>query len=156
MPDGWAWIPQKRDRVIVEQAGKRHEIAKPAWFEGYIQVDASPDASRLAVLGWAASTSDTLRVDVVPTAGGTAETWSRSFAETGGVAWMRDGSLTFNVWLGTDAVTIHRLSGPGRVKTLGTVGHVATQLNLSRDGRRGAVMWREYRGDSWMYRVIKP
>ncbi|MEQ1691214.1 MAG: protein kinase [Gemmatimonas sp.] len=156
LPDGWAWIPQKRDRVVVERNGKQHEIAKAAWFEGYFQVDASPDGSRLAVLGWAASTSDTLRVDVVPTAGGTAESWARTFAETGGIAWMGDGSLAFAVWLGTDAVTLHQLTGPGQDKTLGTVGHVSTQFNLSRDGRRGTVMWRDYRGDSWMYRVVKP
>jgi hypothetical protein len=43
LPDGWAWIPKDRDRVIVEQDGQRHEIAKPAWFGMLTDVDASPD-----------------------------------------------------------------------------------------------------------------
>ncbi|MEO8140120.1 MAG: protein kinase, partial [Gemmatimonadota bacterium] len=40
LPDGWAWIPAGGDKVIVERAGKRIEIPKPAWFTDLFQVDA--------------------------------------------------------------------------------------------------------------------
>lgn len=32
----------------------------------------------------------------------------------------------------------------------------ATALSLSKDLPRATIMWREYRGDAWMYRVMKP
>jgi len=156
LPDGWAWIPKDRDRIIVEQGGKRHEIAKPAWFEGLNQVEASPDGTRLALTGWSASTSDTLRVDVVPTAGGAPMPWSRSFAESGSATWLADGSIAFAVWSSSDAATVRKLTGPSQEKMIGALGHVATTLSLSRDLTRATVMWREYRGDAWMYRVVKP
>lgn len=96
------------------------------------------------------------RVDVFPTAGGTGEPWSRSFAEQGAVAWMSDGSLAFSIWSGTDAVAIRQVSGPGRERTIGSVGHVANRLSLSRDLKRAAVQWRDNRADAWMYRVVRP
>jgi tRNA A-37 threonylcarbamoyl transferase component Bud32 len=156
LPDGWVWIPNASDRVIVDQGGKRHEISKPGWFENFIEVEASPDGARLAVLGWGASTSDTLRLDVFPASGGTGETWSRSFAELGTMDWMADGSLAFLVWSGTDAVAIRHVSGPGRERSLGTIGHVANRISLSRDLKRAAVQWRDNRADAWMYRVVRP
>ncbi|MBL0173027.1 MAG: serine/threonine-protein kinase [Gemmatimonadaceae bacterium] len=156
LPNGWAWIPTARDRVIVDERGKRHEIAKPAWFDNFLQVDASPDGSRLAVVGWGLSTGDTVRVDVVPTAGGEMTAWSRSFAETATANWLADGSLAFTVWSGTDAADIRQLTGPGQEKRIGAVAHVATQMTLSSNLKRATIMWRDYRGDAWMYRVVKP
>jgi hypothetical protein len=154
--DGWAWIPKRRDRVIVEQSGKRHEIAKPSWFDALYDVDASPDGTRLLLTGWGASTGDTVRVDVVPTAGGTPVPWVRSFAETAYAIWLDDGAIAFMSWRSSDAVTVRRLTGPGQEEVVGDVGHVATALNVSRDLKRATIMWREYRGDAWMYRVVKP
>ena len=154
--DGWAWIPKRRDRVIVEQSGKRHEIAKSAWFEALNDVDASPDGTRLLLTGWGASTSDTARVDVVPTAGGTPVPWARSFAESAYAMWLDDGAMAFMVWSSSDAVSVRKVTGPGQEQHLGTVGHVATTLSVSRDLKRAAIMWRDYRGDAWMYRVVKP
>jgi tRNA A-37 threonylcarbamoyl transferase component Bud32 len=156
LPDGWAWIPKSRDRIIVEQGGKRHEIKKPAWFENIFDVESSPDGSRLLMIGWGASTSDTMRVDVVPTGGGTPVPWTRSFAENGAATWLADGSLAFMVWSGTDAVSVRQVTGPGQEKILGTVGHVASTISLSRDLQRATIGWQDYRGDAWMYRVVKP
>ncbi len=156
VPGGWAWIPKNRDRIIVEQNGKRHEIRKPAWFDALTQVEASPDGSRLLLVGWGAATGDTLRMDVVPTAGGNSVDWWRTFAETGFGAWLADGSLAFTTWNSSDAATVHRLTGPRQAELIGNVGHVATTLSLSRDLKRATLMWRDYRGDAWMYRVVKP
>jgi hypothetical protein len=150
LPDGWAWIPKKRDRIIVEQGGKRHEIAKGAWFE------ASPDGTRLLYTGWGSATSDTLRLDVVPIAGGSPVAWSRSFAESGTANWLADGSIAFLVWSGSDAMSVRKVAGPNDEKMIGAMGHVATTVTLSQDLKRATLMWREYRGDAWMYRVVKP
>ena len=156
LPNGWAWIPAARDRVIVEQGGKRHEIPRAAYYAALIHVDASPDGTRLLTVGWNASTSDTLRLDVVPVAGGAPAEWTRHFAEDGAAKWLADGSIAFTVWGSTDAATVYQVAGAGQVKTVGPLAHVSNAISVSRDLKRSTVMWREYRGDAWMYRVVKP
>jgi hypothetical protein len=156
LPNGWAWIPSARDRVIVEQNGKRHEIPKAGWYAGLIRVDASADGARLLTVGWNATTSDTLRLDVVPVAGGAPVEWSRHFAEDGVASWLADGSIAFTVWSSSDAATVYQVAGAGQVKTVGPLAHVSNSISVSDDLERATVMWREYRGDAWMYRVVKP
>ena len=156
VPNGWAWIPAARDRIIVDQGGKRHEIAKPAWYGTVNQIDASPDGGRLLMRGWSATTGDTMRVDVVSVSGGSTTEWSRKFAEEGTATWLADGTIAFTVWTSTDAAVLHQLRGPGQSTSLGTLSHVSNTISLSKDLKRATIMWREYRGDAWMYRVVKP
>ena len=156
LPNGWAWIPAARDRIMVDQAGKRHEILKPSWYGALNQIDISPDGSRLLMIGWSASTGDSLRVDVVPVVGGPTTEWSRSFAEDGSATWLANGTIAFTVWSSTDAATLRQLTGPGQAKPIGALAHVANGVSLSKDLNRATIMWREYRGDAWMYRVVKP
>lgn len=156
LPYGWAWVPAKGDRVVVEQNGKRHDIVKSPWFENFIQVDASPDGLQLAIVGWGASTRDTLRLDVVPVLGGTAVPWSRHFAEIGNSSWVSDGTLAFLMWPTTTAVSVLHVTAPGQEKNLGTVRHVARAMSVSRDLKRATIMAREIRADAWMFRVVKP
>jgi tRNA A-37 threonylcarbamoyl transferase component Bud32 len=156
LPDGWAWLPAGRNRIVVEQAGKRHEIAKPAWYASLNQIETSPDGTRLLMIGWSASTGDSLRVSVVPVAGGPPTAWSTSFAEEGSATWMADGSIAFTAWSSTDAAAVRQVTGPGQEKPIGALGHVANVISLSKDLTRATIMWREYRGDAWMYRVVKP
>ena len=56
LPDGWAWLPAGRDRIVVQQGGKRHEIPKTPWYASLNQIEASPDGTRLLMIGWSAST----------------------------------------------------------------------------------------------------
>lgn len=156
LPNGWAWIPARRDLIVVEQAGQRHEIAKPAWYAGLHGVAASADGAHLLMTGWAASTNDTIGVDVVPTTGGRPANWSRSFAENGWARWLADGSIAFAVWTSLDAVTVRQVTKPGQEKPIGAIAYLANALSLSRDLKRATIMSREYRGDAWMYRVVKP
>ena len=156
LPNGWAWIPGTRDRVIVEQNGARREIPKAPWYAALIHVDASPDGARLLTVGWNATTSDTLRLDVVPVAGGAPVEWARHFAEDGLASWLADGSIALTVWGSTDAATMYQTAGPGQEKTLGALAHVSNIVSVSDDLQRATITWREYRGDAWMYRVVKP
>ena len=154
--NGWAWITSRHDKIVVEQDGHRHEIAMPKWFSSLAGLQASADGSRLAVIGWGSATSDTLRVDVVPTAGGPSAAWFRSFGEQGTVRWLADGALGIAIWSGPEAVSLFKLTGPDQVQRLGAIPHIATQLDYSEDLKRVTVGWAEYRGDAWMYRVVKP
>jgi hypothetical protein len=156
LPNGWAWLPTRRDRILVEQAGKRHEIPMPAWYASLNQIEASPDGSRLLMTGFSASTGDSIRVIVVPTAGGPPTTWTTTFAEDGFATWLADGSIAFTVWSSSDAASIRQLTGPGQEKSLGGLAHVSNVVSVSKDLARATIMWREYRGDAWMYRVVKP
>ena len=156
LPNGWAWIPSTGDRVIIDQGGQRREIPKAAWYAGLISLGASPDGTRLLTVGWNASTGDTLRLDVMPVAGGPPVEWSRRFAESGNATWLADGSVAFTVWSSSDAATMYQVAGPGQEKSIGSFAHVSNTASVSRDLKRATVMWREYRGDAWMYRVVKP
>jgi hypothetical protein len=82
--------------------------------------------------------------------------WTRHFAEDGAAKWLADGSIAFTVWSSTDAATVYQVAGAGQVKTVGPLAHVSNAISVSRDLKRSTVMWREYRGDAWMYRVVKP
>jgi serine/threonine protein kinase len=156
LPDGWAWIPKDRDRIIVVQQGQRHEIAKPAWFGVLTDVDASGDGRRLIYAGWSAATSDSVRIDVVPTAGGAPTPWATTFAESAFAQWQDDGSILFVVWGQEETVSLSRVTGPGRVEALGTVPHAAGRISASADLARATIGWRDYHGDAWLYRVVKP
>jgi hypothetical protein len=156
LPNGWAWIPGARDRVIIEENGKRREIPKSDYYAALIHLDVSADNSRLLTLGWNAATSDTLRLDVVPLAGGQPVEWSRHFAEDGLASWLADGSIAYTVWSSTDAATMYQTLGPSREKPIGPLGHVSNIVSVSDDLARATIMWREYRGDAWMYRVVRP
>ena len=156
LPNGWAWIPGSRDRVVIEENGRRREIRKSDYYASLIHLDVSTDNSRLLTLGWNAATSDTLRLDVVPLAGGAPVEWSRHFAEDGLAGWLADGSIAFTVWSSTDAATMYQLAGRAQEKPLGALGHVSNIVSVSDDLKRATIMWREYRGDAWMYRVVKP
>ena len=156
LPDGWAWIPKSRDRIVVEQQGRRHEIAKPAWFGVVMDLAASRDGLRLLYSGWNAATLDSFRVDVVPTAGGAPTPWATTFAETAFAQWLDNGSILFAVWSEAETVALSRLTGPGRIEALGTVPHAAGQISASADLARATVGWRDYHGDAWLYRVVKP
>ena len=154
--DGWAWVSEIGDRIVIERGGKRHEIPKPGWAANFTNFDVSPDGSRLVYTAWNASTEDTLRVETVPLEGGTPVPWGESFAETGGARWLADGSVMFAVWLTSDAVTLRRFEAPGQARTLGTIPHVARMISYSDDLKRATLGWRDYRGDAWLYRVVKP
>jgi Tol biopolymer transport system component len=153
LPNGWAWIPGSRDRVIVQVNGTRREIPMGSWYGGLVHVDASVDGTRLATLGWNATTNDTLRLDVVPVAGGTPIEWARHFGEDGMASWLTDGSVALTVWGSTDAATLYQVTGPRQGKTLGPLAHVANIVSVSDDLQRATITWREYRGDAWMYSV---
>ncbi len=154
--DGWAYIPSSGDRIVIEQKGQRREIKKPAWYLGLTGLSASLDGSQLLMQGWNASTADTMRISVVSTSGETPVAWWQSFAETGASRWLSDGSVLFFVWSGTDAVTLHKVRGPGQETSLGQVAHIATTVSTSADAQRATIMSRESRGDAWIYTVVKP
>ncbi|HKP28929.1 MAG TPA: protein kinase [Gemmatimonadales bacterium] len=156
LPDGWGYINDRGDRITVEQGGKRHDLLKPAWAANFANFDVSSDGSRMVYSAWNASTQDTLGVFTVDIAGGEPTKWAASFSELGLVRWSGDGSVVFANWLTANAVTLSKFSAPGTSQVLGTVPHPLRWLSVSDDLKRATIGWRDYRGDAWLYRVVKP
>jgi hypothetical protein len=156
LPDGWAWIKAGGTGILVERNGKRTEIAKPAWFSNLVSIDASRDGSRLLYTGWNAATEDTLRMEAVPTTGGPATVLASSFAERGFGRFLEDGSALFTVWVEAEAAALLRVREAGKIEALGTVPHSSSGITVSDDLQRATVGWRDYQGDAWLYRVVKP
>jgi len=59
------------------------------------------------------------------------------------------------VWNSVDAAAVQQVTGPGRATVIGPIAHVANIITVSRDLKRATIMWRDYRGDAMMYRVVK-
>ena len=83
---GWAWIPVKRDRIIVMDGGQRHEYPIPAWYAAVFQISMDREHHRAFYLGYNASTSDTLGMGVLTLEDGKQAQWASHFAEGGQVA----------------------------------------------------------------------
>jgi hypothetical protein len=156
LPDGWVWIPVGGQRIVVQGAAGRHEIAKPGWAGSLQQISASTDGRTLSFTAWNADTFDTLRVYVVPSAGGSPAPWFSLFAESGSSRLLPDGSLLFSAFTTEQSVSLFRLRGPGQVEKLGTIPRPVSGVSVSRDLRRATVSTREYHGDVWLSKVAKP
>jgi hypothetical protein len=153
---GWAWIPASGDRAVVERAGKRVEIMLPRWFDGIFDLSIDPTGSRLAMAGWNTGTNDSLGVAVVSADGGTPAMWATSYAESGGMKFLGDGSVLFEVRPTQESVALLQLRGPGDVRRLGVVPRPVAGVSVSADLKRALVVERTYHGDAWMSRIVRP
>ena len=156
LPDGWAWIPATRDRVVVQRGGKDTDIRKVAWFGALVDLTADRSGQRLAVIGWNAGTFDSIGVAVVPAAGGAPALWAASLAEQGGANFLGDGSILFTAWDTPESAVLYQVSGPGRRERLGAVTRPIAAISASDDLKRTAVLESNYHGDAYMSRIVRP
>ena len=152
---GWAWIVPNRDKVVVDRAGKRTEIAVPKWFEGVFDLGVDPAGQRLLMLGWNAGTNDSLGVAVVPVEGGAPVMWARSYAEGGGARFLGDGSVLFQARPTQESVALMQVSGPGSIRQLGVIPRPVAGVGVSADLKHALVIERTYHGDAWMSRIVR-
>jgi len=64
--------------------------------------------------------------------------------------------LLVTLWSAEQTASLFRVRGPGKVEKLGQIPHAVNRLTVSADLQRATLMWREYHGDAWLYRVVKP
>ncbi len=153
---GWAWIPSTGDRAVVERAGNRVEIPKPRWFDALVDLDADESGERLVMIGWNTGTNDTLGVAVVPAGGGTPVMWATSYAVGGGVNFLADVSILFQVKPTQESVALLQVRGSGDIKRLGVIPRPVAGVSLSRDLKRALIIERTHHGDAWMSRIVRP
>jgi hypothetical protein len=156
LPDGWAWIPATRDRVVVQHDGKTTNIPKASWFGELVGLRSDPTGQRLAMTGWNAGTYDSVGVAVVPAAGGTPVLWATSAAEQVGADFLNDGSILFAPWDTPESAVLYKVSGPGRLDRLGAVTRPIAGISVSNDLGRIAVLESNYHGDAFMSRIVRP
>jgi hypothetical protein len=156
LPDGWAWIPATKDRVVVQRGGAHVDIPKAAWFGELTNVAADPTGQRLAITGWNAGTYDSIGVAVAPVGGGPLTTWAVSAAEQGRGRFLGDGSLLFAPWDTPESAVLYRVTDPGRLERLGSVPRPIAGISLSNDLKRAAVLESDYHGDAYMSRIVRP
>jgi hypothetical protein len=155
IPGGWAWIPNTKDRVHIERAGRTVEIPKPAWFGVLERLAVDTAGGRVAMLGWNAGTFDSLGVAVAPLAGGAPELWTAEAAEYGDIRWIGDGVVLFSVRDTPESVVLYRVAGPGRMTRVGRVARPSANTSVSDDLKRISVVERNYHGDAFTSRVVR-
>jgi hypothetical protein len=155
VPDGWAWIPNTKDRVRIERAGKTSEIAKPAWFGQLERLAVDQKGERVAVMGWNAGTYDSIGVAVAALAGGEPALWTADAAELASIQWLGDGTLLFGPRDTPESVVLFKLAGPGRGTRLGRVSRPSAGASVSDDLKRITVVERNYRGDAFSSRIVR-
>jgi hypothetical protein len=153
--NGWAWVPASSNKIIIEQSGKRREIAKPAWFSILTNLSTSPDGTRILYQGWGKTTNDSVAFETMPIAGGPPTRLFTTIADHVNHSWLTDGSLLVNVWDTPESLSMYKVKGAGQVEKLGTVPHLVTNFNVSADLKRAVLGWRETKSDAFMYRVVK-
>jgi hypothetical protein len=157
LPDGWAWIPATRDRVVVQRGGGRStDILKAPWFGALVSVAADQAGQRLAITGWNGGTWDSVAVAVVPATGGTPAIWAKSFAEQVGASFLSDGAVLFAPWDTPESAVLYKVRGPGQVERLGSVTRPIAGISVSGDLQRVAVLETNYHGDAYMSRIVQP
>jgi len=155
LPDGWAWIPSGGEQVLVERAGRRTEIARPAWFGLLTSIGADSAGHRVVFTGWNVSTFDSLGVAVAPLDGGAPEKWAAMFAEAGFGVLLPDGSVALEAFPTEESAALYHLRGAGRVERLGLIPRPVAGLGFSSDLKRVSVVTRDYQGDVWSYRIAR-
>ncbi len=155
LPDGWAWIPVARDRLLIEQHGARRTIPLPAWYASINQVVTDPAHGRAFVLGWNRTTADTLGVFAVNLADGAATRWGAAFAEYGGIMPLDGGGVVFEVESTDGSIDLHRLTGPGTMERIGSPPVPLFFVTVSADLKRAVAVQRSYNADAWMYNVVE-
>ena len=153
--EGWVWIPEGGSRLRIAEGGTARDVAVPASYEMVIQMSGRPDGT-LAIMGWNAGTADTIRVNSIDLETGAATPWLAEPVEDALIRMHADGTLLFGRWESRESVVLFHLSAPGTSRRLGPIPRPVSGFSVSDDLNRATVGSREYFGDVWMMRVVRP
>ncbi len=153
LSNGWAWIPASRDRLVVQQSGKRREFPQPSWFAAIAKMVTDPAAGRVFFGGFNRTTSDTIGIAALNVADGTTTQWASFFAEDGEMDLLDTGQLFVTMNRTQESLDLYRLSGPGKMQLIGQPMRALVGVSVSRDLKRATAFDRDYHADAWMYSV---
>ena len=154
---GWAWWSGSERREHIQPGDAREAAPLPALedevFSG-VGVREAPSHNAVASYAWPA-TYDTLFVDVTALPRGPTIRWaafgSPLWSLAGfGIWWLGDGSLIAWLQEKEGQSVLYRVKGPGRVERLGVIPRSLAGFSMTPDGRRVAMVTRDFRGDIWL------
>jgi len=152
---GWAWIPPSRDRIVVDQGGKRREVKQPVWYGGLFSILSDSAAGRVFITGFNRATSDTLGIAAITLADGSTTQWASVFAEDGAIQLLSGGDVFLAMHRTQETLDLLRISGPGKSQLLGSPPRPLVGVSVSGDLKHAVAFDREYHADAWMYNVVR-
>ena len=158
LPGGaWAWLSPGGRSIAIRPAGASavRRLPLSPWYMRAIELGASHDGSKLAIVGWSAPDGDSLGLSVLSASDGSESHWSTMFGENGGLDWLADGSILLFNQATNDTYTLQRVRGPGQIEQLGAISRPIISASVSRDLRRMSIITRDRHGDAWSMRVVK-
>jgi hypothetical protein len=154
LPDGWAWIPVTRDRVIVSVGGRRREQRPPAWFGGVFLLAADRARGRVLFAGANSSNGDSVGVAMLSLGDGKVTMLGANFAEDARLVAVTGHDALLAVGETQDSWSMFALDAPGTKTLVGKVGRPIFGISVSSDMSRAALMELDYRADAWLNRVV--
>jgi hypothetical protein len=154
LPNGWAYIPASRDRIVVSEAGRRRELKPPAWFASVFQLAIDNATRRVYYVGFNRTTGDTAGVAALSLDDGKSTMWAAHFGELARVTASSAHAAVMAVATTQDSWSLFGLDGPGQTTPLGEIGKPIFGLSVSRDLTRSTIMVLDYRADAWMNQVV--
>jgi hypothetical protein len=154
LPNGWAWIPVTRDRIVVSENGRRKEYRPSAWFGGVFLVAADRERHRVLFGGMGKATGDSGSVAMLSLDDGHETRLDTRFGEDARLMAVKGHDALFAVAETQEAWSLYALDGPGHATLVGKVGRPIFDISVSEDMSRAALMVLDYRADAWLSKVV--
>ena len=154
LPNGWAWIPVTRDRIVVSENGRRKEYKPSAWFGGVFLVAADRDRHRVLFGGVGKTSSDTGSVAILSLDDGRETRVATAFGEDMRLMAVNGHDAMIAVAETQEAWSLYTADALGGTKLVAKVGRPIFDISVARDMSRVAMMVVDYRADAWLSRVV--
>jgi hypothetical protein len=155
---GWVWVrapfPELSMQLPNQTSPRR--IRLPAWYAGVFGIDVSRDGRLVALSGVKAPDTDSVGLGVITPGDTVVTSWFTTFGEGAEVNRLKDGSFLLRLHDTPETYSLYHIRGPGRAEKIGSIPRTVSSLSVSEDLKRAAVVVREYHGDAWMSRVVRP
>jgi hypothetical protein len=155
---GWIWVRSFQPELSVQlpKQSALHRTPLPAWHVSAHGVVGSHDGRFVGIVGGKAPREDSVVVSVMSLADSTVKQWFATAGEGGELSLLKDGTLLLRLRDTPETYSLYHLLGPGRAEKIGSIPRTVSSLSVSEDLKRAAVVVRDYRGDAWMSRVVRP
>jgi hypothetical protein len=154
---GWAWA-NEFGQLSVQLPGDSvpRRFTLPPWYLSAGAMDVSRDARLVAFVGRKAPNGDSLGVSVISMSDGKVSQWFATAGEGAEINRLQDGTFLLRLQDTPVTYSLYHLLGPGHAVKLGTIPRSASSVSVSEDLKRAAVVLRNYHGDAWISRVVRP
>jgi hypothetical protein len=154
LPNGWAWIPVSRDRIVVSENGHRREFRPSAWFGGVFLVVADRARHRVLFGGVGKATGDSGSVAIISLDDGRETRLPPRFGEDMRIMAAQGHDALFAVAETQEAWSLYAADAPGTLTLVTKVGRPIFDVSVSQDMSRVALMVMDYRADAWLSKVV--